>query len=225
MYPWGNVVDGFLHWKGVFDTFTPLRSVIPTHKTVLSNFQEPFSSWSTAPPQWRQKGLGSEALGSAVPNQLPQTPRTLPENWQPEGVGAEERSKCKISRETERLWFTASCKRQVRPSPAANQVLKMTTDFSHFRRVRSKSCTQLVCKWVCFRRAVGPVWRYSSILLHPTSSPNSSSNTHNGSQHRAVLYRSFPEVLWPLLPSAWTGKTHQGLFKSNFASQLLLRSR
>lgn len=163
MYPWGSVIDGFLHWRGVFDTFTPLRSVIPfvpINKTVLSNFQKLFSSWSTAPPWWRQKESGSLALGSAVPNQLLETPRTLLESWQPEGVGAEERRKCKISCETERLWFTASCKRQVSSCPAANQVLKVTTDFSHFRRVRSKSCTQLVCKWVCFRGAVGSVWCY-----------------------------------------------------------------
>lgn len=35
--------------------------------------------------------------------------------------------------------------------------------------LRSKSCMQLVCKWVCFRGVVGSVWRYESILPLPVT--------------------------------------------------------
>lgn len=52
-------------------------------------------------------------------------------------MGAEYKSKCKISCKTGKLWFIASCITQVRSCPGANRLPKVTTDFSFFRSVKA----------------------------------------------------------------------------------------
>lgn len=78
---WDYVIDGLLLWKGVFCTFTPLRSVIPfvpIYKTILS--------LSAADGQLLcsegSEDLALNPLTLLCQNQLPQTPRTLPESWE-----------------------------------------------------------------------------------------------------------------------------------------------
>lgn len=124
----------------------------PMHKTVSMPKTVLRSLWAAAGPC----SAGRRDLALLCQTRCPK-PRSL------QGADREGRES-KTSCETQRMWFTALCERQVRSCPAANPVLGVPADSRHSRRVRSNSC--------CVNGGV----------LGDSVNQFCSSDTHNGSQ-------------------------------------------